>query len=758
MSLKDVRLLRRLRAAASTIAGVLLYAGAGAAQSPPPAAATATQTSARSLQARQVEQAPVLDGDILGDPAWTSAGVAADFRQTTPDDGAPASERTEVRIVYTRTALYVGVICYDRSPAGIIVSDARRDASLDETDSFRLILDTYRDGQNGFVFGTNPAGLEYDGQVINQGEGGGGGNFQQSGSGGGFNLNWDGSWQVRTQVNGAGWTAEFEIPFRTLRYPGLDVHTWGINFQRNIRRRNEVAYWTPLPRQYDLFRLSQAGTLTALAAPPLRNLKLIPYALGQLRNETRRPEDPTLLGDVGVDLKYSLTPSLTLDATYNTDFAQVEVDEQQINLDRFNLFFPEKRPFFLENAGLFAVGAPSEAEVFFSRRIGIADDGREIPIIGGARVSGRVAQSLDVGFLNMQTEDITGLAPGNNFTAARLRRELRNRSSVGGIFVNRTRTSHGPATDYNRVAALDGRLGIGENGMVSGWFARSSSPGRSSDQDAYQVSAQHETPSWLLSASFLDVGQFFNPEVGFLGRSGGFRKPDLLVFHTWRPQSLLKLQEVRPHVSYRGYWKPDGYHESGQLHIDSHWEWKSGHEIHTGINVNHEGVRAPFTIAGVPVLPGEYDHREAQIVAFTNEGAWWGVRLRATIGGFYGGDRVAVTPAFRFRLGDAFNTELTWSRNDIELPAGRVVTNLVRSRIAYSFTPRLFAQGLLQYNDDADVWSTNLRFGWLNEANTGLFIVYNNTQLLDDDVIGSTSVVPGHSLIVKVSRIFDMLR
>lgn len=308
--------------------------------------------------AMRVSAAPTLDGDVLGDPVWTEAQPITRFWQTTPEEGQPASERTEVRIVYTDQALYFGVVCYDRLPESIIVSDSRRDAPLDETDSFQIILDTYRDRQNGFVFGTNPAGIEYDGQVTNEGQGTGfGGGRQRGGSGGGFNINWDASWEVRTKISEIGWSAEFAIPFRTLRYRKAQRQIWGINFQRNIRRRNETAFWAPLPRQFNLYRLSLAGVLTGLEIRRQRNLKIIPYTLGEARRDFSETSGTDWLGEAGVDLKYSITPSLTLDATYNTDFAQVEVDEQQINLDRFNLFFPEKRPFFLENAGLFAVTA-----------------------------------------------------------------------------------------------------------------------------------------------------------------------------------------------------------------------------------------------------------------------------------------------------------------------------------------------------------------------------------------------------------------
>jgi hypothetical protein len=270
------------------------------------------------------------------------------------------------------------------------------------------------------------------------------------------------------------------------------------------------------------------------------------------------------------------------------------------------------------------------------------------------------------------------------------------------------------------------------------------------------VAARRDTQAWELSAAYTEVGEHFRPEVGFLSRSGGFRKPEFLVFHRYRPGDFLRLQEMRPHVSYRGFWKPDGFHESGHLHVDSHWEFRSGHEVHTGVNFIHEGVRTPFTIAGVTIPVGNYDSRQLQIVAFSNEGARFAARVRADIGGFFGGTRVALTPSVRLRFSDTFNTELSLARNDVDLPAGRFTTHLARARVSYSFTPRTFVQGLVQYNDAADLWSANIRFGWLQQANTGLFIVFNDTQATDDSF--RPTVVTGRSLTIKVSRMLDVLR
>jgi len=704
------------------------------------------------MQAYPTSREPVLDGDVRNDPAWASVPGAADFWQTTPEEGRPASERTEVRVLYDRQNLYVGVICFDRTPEGIIIADSRRDSPLDKTDSFQFILDTYRDLQNGFVFGTNPAGIEYDGQVTNEGQGSGRMNRQQSGSGGGFNMNWDASWEVRTEIGDYGWSAEFQIPFRSLRYHLEEGRDWGINFQRNIRRRNENAFWAPLPRQFNLYRLSLAGTLTGLDIQKQRNFQVTPYVLGEVRH-VDQSEKTNWVGDGGFDVKYNFTPSLTLDGTVNTDFAQVEVDEQQINLDRFNLFFPEKRPFFLENAGFFSVGTPGEVELFFSRRIGIAEDGSVIPILGGARLSGKLGNHYNIGLLNMQTREVPGIAPSNNFTVARLSRELPNRSSIGGIFVNRRGSGEtAPADDYNRTFGFDGRWGIGEYGEVSGFIAGTSTPRIEGSQCAFRFGSRYDSPGWNLTGNYSEVGEGFNPEVGFLQRHS-YRKMDVMILRRIRPAEMGPILELRPHVSYRGYWNFQGFQETGFLHVDNHWEFKSSAEIHTAINFTREGVVVPFEISpGVIVPAGTYAHKEAQLVAFTDEGAWISARFRTNFGGFFGGNRFNGQPSMRLRVGESFNTEFSWSFNDVDLPGGSFKTNLGRARITYSFSPRTFIQSLLQYNDVADVWSTNLRFTWLQSANTGLFVVYNDVRGLEGSEFESN-----RSLIVKYNILLDVL-
>ncbi|MBK8506443.1 MAG: carbohydrate binding family 9 domain-containing protein [Saprospiraceae bacterium] len=674
-----------------------------------------------------------------------------DLVQTQPKAGAPASEKTEIRIAYDQSTLYVSVICFDAEPKRLVVSDARRDASLDNTDAFMMILDTYHDGQNGFVFGTNALGIEYDAQVDNEGIGNFNLNRQQGGIIGGFNLNWDASWTVKSQTGSFGWSSEFAIPLRTIRYQSGENQIWGLNFRRNIRKTNEVVYWSPIPINFDLNRLSLAGTLTGLSLKSPGNLKVIPYALARVAKDFGNTSSKsTLTGDAGVDLKYSVTPSLTLDLTYNTDFAQVEVDDQQVNLDRFNLFFPEKRPFFLENAGQFSVGSPGEVDLFFSRRIGIGSGGQVVPITGGARLSGKV-NNTNIGFLSMFTQEVGEFQiQPNNFTVARVNHEFAaKRSAIGGMLINREGLGE-ISDDYNRTFAIDGKLGLGQKARLSGYLAKTSTPGITDNDHSLKFQANYDWNGWSFMGGYTEVGEGFNPEVGFLLRQA-FRKPELRALYQWRMNGKFGLLEVRPHITYRSYWTFDGYQETKYLHIDNHWEWQSGLEIHTGINLTTEGVIAPFEISpGVIVPSGTYEHSEAQLVLMTNESKTVSLSTRHVLGGFFGGKRYANSATLKLRFGDRFNSEFILSHNDIQLPEGDFIAKLFGTRLSYSFTPRLYIQSLLQYNSVSEFWSTNIRFGWLQQANSGLFLVYNQLN-------GSQTIL-NRSFTLKYSYLIDVLK
>ncbi|WP_181899437.1 DUF5916 domain-containing protein [Flagellimonas nanhaiensis] len=699
-----------------------------------------------------IDQDPEIDGEIINDPVWQKIPAITDLIQLRPNFGAAVSEKTEVRIAYSQTTFYVSVVCYDNDPSKIVVSDSRRDADLNDEDSFLFIIDTYHDQQNGFLFGTNAQGMEYDAQIDNEGKGNFNANRQQGGVIGGTNINWDATWQVQSQIGEYGWSAEFAIPFRSLRFASGKNRTWGLNFRRNISKNTEIAYWTSLPLGFDMKRLSLAGKLNGLNLKNPGNLKLIPYVLGQhVNDKSVSPNETDTDFDAGADIKYSITPSLTLDLTYNTDFAQVEVDDQQVNLDRFNLFFPEKRAFFLENAGQFGVGSPGEVDLFFSRRIGIGDEGDLVPIIGGARLSGKVGQT-NVGFLSMFTDDVVDAdIEKNNFTVARVNHDFQGtRSSLGGIFINRAGLGD-TDDDYNRVFAMDGKWGIGNKAEINGFVAKSVTPGIEDNDHAFKILGNYNWDGWDLRAGYTEVGEGFNPEVGFLQRTA-FRKPEFLVLKAHRFQNAGKLLEIRPHVSYRGYWNFDDQLITGFLHVDNHWEFKSGFEVHTGINFTTERVVEDFNISDVTVPMGNYKNEELQLIIITNPNTAFSFDTRTIIGGYFNGHQISNSGTARYRIGDRFNSSLTFRHSDIQLDTGNLTALVGGLRLSYSFTPRIFLQSLIQRNNISNVTSVNARFGWLQNANTGLFVVFNVVK--DDDLIDG---IDNQVLTIKYTHRFDLL-
>lgn len=720
-----------------------------------------------TARAARAAEPPLVDGRPV-EAVWSAAPVLTDFVQGEPLEGEPATERTEIRILYDDDALYIAAWLYDRRSAELVYGETRRDANIDDADALLILLDTYLDRQNGFVFGTTPAGIEYDGQVTREGEGGFGGGGgplgprQQTGSGGGFNLNWDGSWDVATTRDERGWYAEFRIPFSTLRYGQGGPQSWGLNIARNIRRLNEEDFWSPIPRQYDLYRVSEAGVLAGLEAPAQRILTVTPYVLGSTRKDFLSPSpDTDFEADVGGDAKVGLTQSLTLDLTVNTDFAQVEVDDEQVNLTRFQLFFPEKRPFFLENAGTFSVGTPQSVELFFSRRIGIEDEA-EVPIQGGGRLTGRVG-GVTVGLLNIQTDDLdiagdgvpVAVAPANNFGMARALKELPNRSRVGASFVSRLNTDD--TDDYNLTYGVDGRLGIGDALNFDGYAALTRTPGLTGDDHAYSLTGTYRTRDWLFQGAFRKVAEDFNPEVGFLPRDD-YRFLNGRIQRNVRFPGISWFRELRPHISYREFFDLDGFSETRLIHIDNHFEFANGAFFQLpAINLTREGLKEPFEISeGVIVPPGTYDNFEWGFAYNTDLSAPVSIEGRITIGGFYSGHQKGTTSTLNARVSDTFIASLRVNYFDVDLAEGSFETAVVGLRAAYSFTPRIYLQSLLQYNNQTRNFSSNVRLGWLNTAGTGLFVVFNDIEHAGPlDRTGLERGPVDRALIVKFTRRFD---
>ncbi len=687
--------------------------------------------------ATKVNEPPAIDG-LLDEDMWHAASLLGGFVQAEPLEGLPGSERTEVRLLYDDEAIYIGVTLHDRDPSLIVTTETRRDANLEEMDSFQVIFDTFHDRQNGFVFGTNVAGVQYDAQVRDQGE-------QES--------NWDGSWDVRTSMSATGWSAEFRIPLRTLRY-GPAPQTWGVNFRRTIQRTRERTYWSPLERVYDLGRLSSAGELRGLELETPRNFKILPYVVGSadrsfIPNATTKRD-----GDLGGDAKFGLTPGLNLDLTYNTDFAQVEVDTEQINLSRFNLRFPEKRPFFLENSGLFTIGKGEELDLFFSRRIGLDENGAIVPIIAGGRLTGKI-NGFNVGVLDMQTEDIR-LVPANNFSVMRISRELPNRSGIGAMVVNRSGTgSLSTSDDWNRTWGADGRLGLGEYFTMAGFAARTETPGLTGRDYAYNVDSEYNNGTHRVGLQYGRTGEDFNPEVGFLENEDGYRRIHGRYHLTMRQQKIRDwgFREWQPHVQYTRWDYLDGGLNRAELHADNHWDWENGNRIDTAVNGTWEGFREPFQIyPGVIVPVGEHGGLRFRMRANTDQRKWLSAEGEWNVGRFLTGTQNSPTLQVVIRDGGRFAIDATWAYRSIDLPEGAFDTNLGNMRVTYNFTPSVFVQSLIQYNDRTSRWSSNLRFHVLETAGTGLFVVYNDTESL----LGLGPI--NRAFIVKYVRQFDLLQ
>ena len=708
-----------------------------------------------SFDANYIDQSPEIDGNVLNDNIWKSVPSIGPFTQTKPLIGNPSSEETDLKIAFTKDFMFIGVVCYDSSPNTLVVSDSRRDANLDNDDSFLFIVDTYNDQQNGFLFGTNSAGMEYDAQIDNEGVGNRTAQRQQGGVVGGTNLNWDASWIVKTQIGEYGWSAEFAIPLKSLRFSTGDNKIWGINFQRNISKTNEISYWAPLPLgfNFSIKRVSLAGKMNKVSLKKPGNLKLLPYALTQLTNFSDKKDLKTNI-DGGADLKYSITPSLTLDLTYNTDFAQAEVDKQQVNLDRFNLFYPEKRAFFLENAGQFSVGSPGEIDLFFSRKIGISSNGSIVPIKGGGRLSGKIGNT-NIGLLSMITDASDQLnSKRNNYYVTRVNHNFNNsRSSIGAAFIGKTISKDLNELNYNNnVFAVDGIWGIGKKAKISGFVSKSSTPGINNNNHAFKFSANYDWNSWNIYAQYSEVGDGFKPEVGYLERSS-FKKPSFLIFKTIRVNDNSKLLEYRPHISGRYYYDFEGNIVTTYTHIDTHWAWKSGFEVHTGYNIRKEWVSENFDISNLQIKTGEYNNSEFQFVLMTNKSKNLSFNSRSYFGTYFGGYKISNNASLNFRSGDKFSTAISINANNIKIK-GEVLNAVISGlNLTYSFTPRMFLQSFIQYNNVSNLFSVNTRFGLLNDANTGLFIVFN--ILKDSDIIDE---INNQQITIKYTHSFDLLK
>ncbi len=712
-----------------TVLFVTCAAGTAPAQAP-----QASSSDERTTTATRAAGPIAVDGR-LDEAAWQAAPATRGFIQNEPREGEPASFDTEVRIVYDEEAIYFAVVAADPEPSRIVVADLKKDYAVDGSDAFVILLDTFHDGRNGYQFATNPAGAKWDAQLANEGRD--------------FNVNWDGIWAVETRITETGWVAEIVIPFRTLKFSDADPQTWGINFRRKVRRLNEDSFWSPLPRIYGLERVSMAGTLDGLQGIRAgRNLRIKPYVSTSGSTVGRLPTRGDF--DGGLDVKYGLTTGLAWDFTVNTDFSQVEADEQQVNLTRFSLFFPEKRDFFLENAGMFDFGSTGggffglgtgalrygsrlsrvpQMRLFFSRRIGLSEDGQAIPIVGGTRLSGR-SGAYSVGALNIQQGEAASV-PATNVTALRLRRDILTNSDVGAVLLNKDEAGAG----YNRMAGVDANFRFGFL-TFNGVAARSMSdepavPGAGNEYSA-RAFAQYQDRTWQFRWGLDAIGGQFENELGFVPQRG-VNSQTGNVAHAFRSARLPGwAREIRPHWEFELYTRQDdgsldqrfsGYH----LPL----EFSNGGFLEVGVNTYAEAIEVPFTLNGprrAVVSTGRHTFTEYFALFNGDPAAPVTPALRYSFGTFYDGYKRSYSIGPSMRANERLNASLSLQINDIDLPGVSYVSTLATARVNYSVSTSVFLNALVQYNTDTGQLSSNVRFNIIHRPLSDFFLVYNERR------------------------------
>jgi hypothetical protein len=693
-----------------------LFTGRAAAQNHDHAAMDRSQYR---ITVQHASRLPDIDGQ-LSDEAWRTAEVVGGFTQQEPAEGEPSTERTEVRLLYDAGHLYVAVHAFDSEPDGIIATEMRRDSPrlLDE-DNFQIILDTFRDSRSGYMFVTNPLGAKLEQQIFEEGGG------SARGSSSNVNRNWDGVWVVAARRTGDGWVAEIAIPMVTLRSPDVEVQTWGINFMRNIRRKNEQAYWAPIPKPYGLTQVSQAGTLTGMSGLNRgMDLRIKPFAIaGARRDRSGSSVTSSALRDVGLDVKYGLKSGLALDLTVNTDFAQVEVDEQQVNLTRFPLFFPEKRDFFLENSGQFNIstqGFERVADLFFSRRIGLSETGQPIGIVGGARMTGK-AGAHNIALLDLQTEATAG-RPGENFLVARYSRDVFERSKVGGLVINKKAVD---STQFNRTFAADALFAPTQSFSVQSFIARTSSPGVSDEQQAFHARALFHNTRWQTFAEFSDIEENFNAEVGFVPRTG-IRTTKVHLERNPRPGGLIRVMEPMINIIYT----TDQHNRllTRRIHHMVGTRFQNGAYLNIWYNRWLDRIDAPFRIQTVTIPTGVYRFDEWNFMYNSNPSRRFYQRVSYSPQTFYDGTRRDVELTLGVRAASRAAAEYALQRNDVDLPWGNFVVNLSILRLDFAISPRMTVRSLSQYNSLTRQLTTSVRYNFIYRPGSDLYVVYDELQ------------------------------
>ena len=733
--------------AAASVPGVGLASIAGVPPIPIfPETITRDGSGGATIRAVRLTAPLRLDGQ-LDEPIYSSVTSISDFIQVEPLAGAAATEKTEVWVSFDSDNVYVSFRCWESRPERLVATEMRRDGSaiFGGDDSILFMFDTYYDRRNSVAFTVNALGGRMDGQVTNESQ---------------YSGDWNPIWDVRAGRFEDGWTLEAAIPFKSLRYrPGRE-QVWGFNVRRSNRWKNELSYLTRIPAaraNLGHHLASLAATLVGLEVPSgSSNLEVKPYATSNLTTDVNAspPTSNTPDADAGVDVKYGITQNLTTDFTYNTDFAQVEADEQQVNLTRFSLFFPEKREFFLENQGLFGFGgvpvtrATGDVPIlFYSRRIGL-QGGRSVPIRAGGRLTGRLG-GVSLGALSIRTDEeaVSGAQP-TNFSVVRIKRDLLRRSSIGLIMTGRSVRQVGEGSNY--AYGLDGTFAFFDDLAINTYWARTDTEGRSADDTSYRAQLDYAGDRYGVQVEHLAVGEAFNPEVGFVRRDDVRRSFGLLRFSP-RPAFLDAVRKFSWTGSIAYVENGAGRLETRELEGVFGTEFESGDQLTLGYLDTYEFLPRPSDISGVTLPVGGYNFTTGRLdFSFARNRKVSGV-LAAEYGTFYNGHKATLSASRgRLNVTPQFSVEPSYSFNRVDLVEGAFTTHLLGSRITYTMTPLMFASALLQYNSSGESIAANVRFRWEYVPGSELFVVFNEQR---DTRARAFPVLANRAVIVKINRL-----
>jgi len=685
-----------------------------------------------------------LDGQ-LDEAIYGEVTPISDFYQQDPVEGVAATERTETWLLFDDDTFYVTFRCYESRPDALVANEMRRDSNnIFQNDHIAFLIDTFYDRRNGLEFAVNPIGGRWDGQIANERQ---------------PNADWNPVWDVAVGRFDRGWTVELAIPFKSLRYRPGRAQIWGFNARRLNRAKNETSFLTRAPRalgQRALFQASLAATVVGLEAPPgSRNLEIKPYAVSSLTSDlgATPPISNDVTKQIGVDVKYGLTQNLTADFTYNTDFAQVEADEQQVNLTRFSLFFPEKREFFLENRGLFGFGGVDTGSggdtpiLFYSRRIGF-DLGRQAPIEAGGRVTGRIGR-FSLGMLNIGTDEAAGSpSPATNFTVVRVKRDVLRRSSVGMIFTGRSNIEGGTAD--NQVYGVDGTFAFFANLAINSYWARTQTTGLSGQDTSYRAQLDYAGDRYGVLVERLVVGDHFRPDIGYVRRSD-IRLSQAQFRFSPRPESNRVVRKLSWVANIEYTENRAGRVETRDQRGEFGIEFQNSDTFSLSYSDAYEFLPVPARIVGLTIPAGGYDFATTRMAYNFGRQRRLSGNVSLEHGPFYSGDKTTLSISQgRVNVTPQLSVEPTYLANWVELAEGSSTTHLAGSRVTYTLTPEMFVSALVQYNTGMNAVSANVRLRWEYRPGSELFFVLNEQR---DTLSPRFPGLVNRALIVKINRL-----